>query len=106
MEMPLYKADMSRYTIRFNPADPYHQKAMVILNHFGRRKASLIANAVCAYCEGGENALQSVQAQMSLPYAPQMQSTHTIPTAEPEISKDWVSISIMDVNSEDGDTPC
>ena len=105
MEMPVHKLDMSRYTVRFNPADPYHQKAMAILNYSGRRKASLIAYAVCAYCEGGERALQSVQAQMSLPYVPQLQSTHTIPAAEPEISNDWVSIAVDD-DCEGGDALC
>jgi len=43
------KKDNNRYTIRFNPADPRHQRAMDVLESAGRRKASLIADAVCEY---------------------------------------------------------
>ena len=43
------KKDNTRYTIRFNPADPRHQRAMDVLESAGRRKASLIADAVCEY---------------------------------------------------------
>lgn len=43
------KKDNTRFTIRFNPADPRHQRAMDVLESAGRRKASLIADAVCEY---------------------------------------------------------
>jgi hypothetical protein len=43
------KKDETRYTIRFNPSDPRHRKAMETLNIAGRRKATLIADAVCEY---------------------------------------------------------
>jgi len=43
------KKDNARFTIRFNPADPRHQRAMNVLESAGRRKASLIAEAVCEY---------------------------------------------------------
>jgi len=45
------KKDEVRFTIRFNPADPRHQKAMGALQSSGRRKATLIADAVCEYLE-------------------------------------------------------
>ena len=43
------KKDNTRFTIRFNPADPRHQRVMDVLESAGRRKASLIADAVCEY---------------------------------------------------------
>jgi len=43
------KKDQTRFTIRFNPADPRHQTAMSALELAGRRKATLIADAVCEY---------------------------------------------------------
>ena len=43
------KKDEARYTIRFNPADPRHKRAMAALDAAGRRKATLIADAVCEY---------------------------------------------------------
>ena len=43
------KKDETRYTIRFNPADPRHQRAMAALDTAGRRKAALIADAICEY---------------------------------------------------------
>jgi len=43
------KKDETRFTIRFNPIDPRHQAAMDTLEASGRRKASLIADALCEY---------------------------------------------------------
>jgi len=43
------KKDETRFTIRFNPADPRHQRAVEALEKAGRRKASLIADAICEY---------------------------------------------------------
>ena len=50
------KKDEARFTIRFNPVDPRHHRAMEVLEKAGRRKASLIADAVCEYlARHGEN---------------------------------------------------
>jgi len=43
------KKDETRFTIRFNPIDPRHQIAMDALKTSGRRKATLIADALCEY---------------------------------------------------------
>jgi len=43
------KKDKSRFTIRFNEADPRQVKVMEALEVAGRRKASLITDAVCDY---------------------------------------------------------
>ena len=43
------KKDETRFTIRFNPSDPKQKKAMDVLEGAGRRKASLIADALCDY---------------------------------------------------------
>lgn len=43
------KKDETRFTIRFNPVDPRHQRAIEALEKAGRRKASLIADAICEY---------------------------------------------------------
>jgi hypothetical protein len=43
------KKDEARFTIRFNAADPRQQKAMNTLKAAGRRKASLISDAVNEY---------------------------------------------------------
>jgi len=43
------KKDRTRFTIRFNPADPRHMRTVAALEKAGRRKASLIVEAVCEY---------------------------------------------------------
>ena len=43
------KKNENRYTIKFNPANPRHKEAMRILDDVGRRKASLIADALCMF---------------------------------------------------------
>ena len=43
------KKDETRFTIRFNLADPRHQIAMNALSAAGRRKSTLIADAICEY---------------------------------------------------------
>jgi hypothetical protein len=43
------KKEENRFTIRFNPADPKHRKTMGVLISAGRRKASLISDAICEY---------------------------------------------------------
>jgi hypothetical protein len=68
------KKDETRFTIRFNPIDPRQFKAMNALEAAGRRKATLIADAVCEYLERrGEN----IEA-FSLPVI-------TVPVAEPNL---------------------
>ena len=37
------------FTFRFSPIDPRHQVVIETLNKAGRRKASLIADAICEY---------------------------------------------------------
>ena len=46
-----------RFTLQFNPGDPVQQQCIAFLNSQGRRKASVIANAVIQYI-GGEAAVQ------------------------------------------------
>jgi len=43
------KKDEARFSIRFNLTDPRHRKAKEVLEAAGRRKASLIADAVWEY---------------------------------------------------------
>ena len=43
------KKDETRFTVRFNPIDPRQKTAMDVLKSSGRRKASLIADALCEY---------------------------------------------------------
>jgi hypothetical protein len=53
------KKEETRFSIRFNPADPRHQFAMDALNTAGRRKATLIADALYHYfvqIDGAETA--------------------------------------------------
>ena len=44
------KKEPSRFTIKFNPSDPQHAKAIEALTAVGRCKAALIADALCKYC--------------------------------------------------------
>ena len=43
------KSDNARFTVRFNPADSRQRAAIDVLNTSGRRKASLIADALHYY---------------------------------------------------------
>lgn len=43
------KKDEMRFSIRFNSADPRHIKAAQILNLAGRRKATIVADALWEY---------------------------------------------------------
>ena len=104
MNIAQHKMDATRFTIRFNPSDPYHQKAMTILSHAGRRKATIIADAICAYWSvADETGLRSVQSMLPLSFEPQLPTGGNIPAPEPEISSDWISISINDETVEGGD---
>jgi hypothetical protein len=49
------KKDETRFTIRFNPTDPRQRKATEVLVAAGRRKASLIADALCEYLASYDN---------------------------------------------------
>ena len=55
------KKDEARYTIRFCPADPRHRTVMEALDAAGRRKASLIVDAIWEYLvrHGGAETLVS-----------------------------------------------
>lgn len=94
----MVKTDVARYTIRFNQADPYHLKVMGILNYAGRRKASLIADAICAYCGISHDDMKTEHQQLSS--LPIMQPT-SLPSVQ--ISSDWVSII---AEGEGGETTC
>jgi len=56
------KKDENRFTIRFNSADPRHQRTMEALEAAGRRKAFFIADAVCEYLarHGGRGAADTI----------------------------------------------
>ena len=79
------KQDESRFTIRFNPNYPSHQKAMELLNMLGRSKAYLIAEAVCAYAES--NNITDIKTK----YEKCNQRSHA-PTVEVEF--DWISLVV------------
>ena len=49
--MMAVKKDESRFTIKFNPENPRHNKAIQILNNYGKGMSSLIADALCAYIQ-------------------------------------------------------
>jgi len=58
------KKDETRYTIKFNPANPRHKEAMRMLDESGgRRKASLIADALCVYNRYGVSMYTDLQAR-------------------------------------------
>jgi len=48
------KKNELRFTVCFNPADPRHIKAAQILNNAGRRKATIVANALWEYAREHE----------------------------------------------------
>ena len=75
------KKDETRFTIRFNPTDPRHHRVMTALKASGRRKASLIADAVCEYLERhdrNEVVVIPVQTNQGLP----VESVHVHPQEE------------------------
>ena len=103
MNMQQHKMDAARFTIRFNPADPYHQKAMAILSHAGRRKATIIADAICTYWGSANETELRSPSMLPLSFTPQIPHIGNIPAPEPEISSDWLSVSISDAIGEGGD---
>ena len=50
------KKDATKYTIKFNAANPRHREAMRLLNETARGKAALIADALCMYAHYGVEA--------------------------------------------------
>ena len=85
------KKDETRFTIRFNAADPRHQRTMRVLERAGRRKASLIADAVCEYLARHEDGATSV-------ILPQI----TVPTPVKQTSTgDEKNFNSADKNSSD-----
>ena len=73
------KIDKSRFTIRFNEADPRQLKAMEILETAGRRKASLIADAICYFMAKDENG-EGIAATIILPSI--SSTVQTLPNCE------------------------
>jgi hypothetical protein len=74
------KKDETRFTIRFNPVDPRQFRAMKVLEAAGRRKSTIIADAVCEYLERrGEN-----DGAFALPIitAPVVATTHKNETSQ------------------------
>ena len=49
------KKNPARFTVKFNPTNPRHQKAITLLECAGRCKASLIADALVMYDHYGAN---------------------------------------------------
>jgi len=104
------KSDEARYTVRFNPGDPRHHKAMNILNRAGRRKASLIAEAICFYalyqntyislppslCEYPTTIIN----QNENPYMLGENEFYTQPKQSQDnsltVSTDWMSVAVID----------
>ena len=97
------KKDETRFTIRFNPADPRHQRAMDVLKASGRRKASLIADAICEYValHGGSGPITALPhiKQTSLPE--QALSTTSEAVAETKLSKPSI-IQVVNISDVDG----
>ena len=80
------KKDESRFTIKFDSANPRQREAMRILNQVDRRKAALITDAIlCMYGYYGTNMATSIAVEKpsntSSPKLPMREST-------PEIAQD------------------
>jgi len=97
-----HKIDATRYTIRFNPVDPYQQRAMEILSCAGRRKATLIASAICEYCKG----VESVKEMFKEHYKNTLQSAIQLSEPTVQISNDWISVCITEPDGEGGEAQC
>jgi len=70
------KKDKARFTIKFCPTNPRHQEAMQILDGAGRRKASLIADALYMYFNHGSESGSDLGRTISIEPAP-MQPQNT-----------------------------
>jgi hypothetical protein len=76
------KKDEARFTIKFNPANPRHKKAIQLLNEAGRRKAPVIADALCMYDRYGADQINDLMGngddeQDSIPIHPSMVEKNT-----------------------------
>lgn len=83
------KKDEARFTIRFNPADPRHKIAMNTLHAAGRRKSTLIADALVSYlsrhgCYIGTDPLYSLPSMLSCKFSSPVGKSHpeSRPTTE------------------------
>jgi hypothetical protein len=97
------KKDETRFTIRFNPADPRHQRAMDALKASGRRKAYLIADAICEYMalHGGNDHLAALPhiKQTSLPERVLSSTSEVV--AETKLSDSSI-IQVVNISDVDG----
>ena len=59
------KTNNNKFTIQFNPKIPEEKKAIEILGALGRKKASYIAEAICAYSGGNLTQSKPVPASNS-----------------------------------------
>jgi len=94
------KKDKTRYTIKFNSADLRHQEAMKALDAAGRRKASLIADALCMYNRyGADMGFTPLVSDINNANPTQHQDKPAIKTAPPSNTSDandndiWQSIN-------------
>jgi len=105
MSLNTGKLDETRYTIRFNPADPRHRIAMEILSRAGRRKSTLIADAICAYYsgaafQGGVGVAQAAELTTDWLHQTTFWTSYAQPQLDASssfrISSDWVGVIVGD----------
>jgi hypothetical protein len=84
---PGAKKDERRFTIKFCPVNPRHQEAVRHLKGAGRRKASLIADALFFYFNGGHTGTEppSNGNGITPPYASNVTETASRTTHEESI---------------------
>ncbi|MCL2188273.1 MAG: hypothetical protein FWC16_04325 [Defluviitaleaceae bacterium] len=99
------KKDKTRFTIRFNEADPRQLKTMAALEVAGRRKASFIADAVCDYLARYGDGVAAVM----LPYTPPPPKVTSheeaqVPRTELPIQALKLEIDVSGTDSADNDS--
>ena len=99
------KKNPSRFTIKFNPANPRHIKAVEMLTAAERCKASLIADALYVYASTDSRTAAAVEKQRQGSIPLQKENTGAIPcrsdspavtsknTTQPGESGMWQAIS-------------
>jgi len=103
MDIENTKKNKATYTIKFNPIDPRHQEAMRVLDGAGRRKAQLIAEAICLYVHHGATIVSDFQRYRS---QPGLGSARAIITPAPEaIATDIPTLNATLVPSPRPETP-